>query len=86
MYFMCATHYKSISDPIPHRIPEGKEAVGILLQVLELEGFAVAVFSWGAISLPGEFAARLRELIGKRISILRINGYHVRDLDGRPDA
>jgi len=57
------------------------EARGQLLKVLDREGFAVAVFSWGAISLPGELASRLHELLGKKIGILRLDGYHVREVE-----
>jgi len=63
-----------------HRLGELEEACGQLLQVTEIEGFAVAVFAWGAVSLPGELAARLRGLQGKRIGILRIEGrYRVKE-------
>jgi hypothetical protein len=64
----------------PYRPQNLEENRGVLLQVTELEGFAVATFSHGAISLPGEFAARLRALVGRKIGILCLDGYHIRDL------
>jgi hypothetical protein len=67
---------------IPPRQQELEEARGELLSVSELEGFAVAIFPWGGISLPGEFSGRLQELVGKKVGILRLEGYHIRDLDG----
>jgi len=72
---------KRLSDPGPHQPQNLEENRGKLLKVTELEGFVVAVFPHGAISLPGEFAGELRELIGRKIGILRLDGYHIRDLD-----
>ena len=63
------------------RLEELEEAVGVLRQVSELEGYCLAVFSWGSVYLPGELAARLRELTGKKLAILRLNGYHLRVVD-----
>jgi hypothetical protein len=65
----------------PRRLEELEEAVGTLLQVTELDGFVVAVFTWGAVSLPEELGPQLRELQGRRISVLRFGGYRVRCLD-----
>ena len=78
--------WREIYDKIPNslvpcRLTEGKEAVGNLLDVLEMEGFAVAVFSWGLISVPIEFAVDLQELRGKKIAILHLEGWHIRVLD-----
>jgi hypothetical protein len=79
--YNCPT-YKSISAPEPHRQQEFEESRGILLRVHESEGFCIAIFAWGAVSLPGDLANRLRELIGQKIGILRLDGYHVRELEG----
>jgi hypothetical protein len=68
------------------RLAELEEAVGILHQVTESEGFAIAVFAWGAISLPGEMSTRLRELINRKIAVLRLDGYHLRDLEAEDHA
>lgn len=75
MNYTCQT-FKPISEAEPHRLAELEEAVGTLLRVTELEGFAVAVFAWGAVSLPVETAGRLRELVGKRVAILRLDGQY----------
>ena len=40
------------TESSPHRLAELEEGRGKMIQVLTREGFAVAVFSWGAISLP----------------------------------
>lgn len=66
----------------PRPLPELGEGRGELLRVHELDGFCIAIFSWGGISLPGEFAARLRGLVGRKVGILHLDGYHIRDLDG----
>jgi hypothetical protein len=80
------SEYKSILGTGPHRPQNFEENRGVLLQVTELEGFAVAVFSHGAISLPGEFAAKLRELVGRKIGILSLDGIHIRDLEAEDHA
>jgi hypothetical protein len=59
-----------------HRLNELEEARGQLLKVLELEGFAVAVFAWGAISLPTDMAGRLSELIGHKIACIKLDGQY----------
>jgi hypothetical protein len=80
------SEYKFILGNGPHRPQNFEENRGVLLQVTELEGFAVAVFPHGAISLPGEFAAKLRELMGRKIGILCLDGYHIRDLEAEDHA
>ena len=65
--------YKSILDT-PRRQQELEEARGQLLRVFEAEGQAVAAFSWGAISLPGELLEELRSLVGKDCAILKLDG------------
>lgn len=74
------SEYKSILES-PHRQAEFEEARGVLLRVFDSEGFCIAVFSWGAISLPEEFTDQLNELIGRKIGILRLDGHHIRDLE-----
>ena len=65
----------------PRRLHEFEEGSGLLHQVTELEGFPVAVFSWGAIIFPSELEARLRELIGRKITALRLDGrYYIREI------
>lgn len=64
----------------PRRLQEGEEGRGVLVRVLEQPGSIVAVFEWGSVLLPGELAPRLRELIGKRAGVLRLEGYRVKAL------
>jgi hypothetical protein len=80
------SEYKFILGNGPHRPQNLEENRGVLLQVTELEGFAVATFSHGAISLPREFADRLRVLVGRKVGILCLDGYHIRDLEAEDHA
>jgi hypothetical protein len=80
MFYDCNT-FKPISES-PHRIQELEEARGELLRVFESEGQRIAVFSWGAVSLPGELQGELQALVGKTVCILRLDGkYHLRVVD-----
>ena len=77
-----AHEFKSCLEPEPRRLVELEEAVGFLHQVAELEGYCVAVFSWGKVSLPGELVGRLRTLQGRRVGILRYDGsYRLRIME-----
>ena len=67
-------------DLSARRLSDYEEARGQLLRVFERDGFVIAVFPWGAVSLPDEFAARLRELVGRKIGILNLCGYRLRAL------
>lgn len=72
--------YKSILEA-PHRLTDCEEAQGELLRIFEAEGHTVATFEWGAISLPLDLRDELRELVGREIAILRLDGYHVGAVD-----
>ncbi len=67
---------KRLSEPEPRRVQDGEEWRGPLLRVLELEGQCVATFSFGSCLLPIELAAQLRELVGKRVGIIHLDGQH----------
>jgi len=73
--------YKPSVDTMPKGLAEFNEVIGVLLKVVELDGTAVAVFECGEFSLPIELAKKLRELQGKKIGILRLNGYHVCEME-----
>ncbi len=64
------------------RLRELEEARGQLIGILEAEGSAVAAFEWGAISLPLDLREKLEPLVGKTVAILRLNGYHIREVVG----
>jgi hypothetical protein len=82
MVFYSCTEFKSISEPQPHFQQELEESRGILLRVYPKDGFCIAVYNFGAVALPLELEERLRELVGKKIAILRLDGcYCVRNLE-----
>ena len=64
-----------------HRLGELEEARGRLLRIFEAEGQAVAVFEWGAISLPLEVHNELEPLVGHEVAVLRLEGkIHIREV------
>jgi len=67
-----------------HHQRELEESRGQLLRVHEAEGQCIAVFPWGAVSLPGELEPKLREMIGREVACLRLDGkFHIREVVGR---
>lgn len=77
-YYACSK-MKRLSGPSERWLQELEEARGELLRIMILEGMIAAVFPWGTIALPAELESRLRELVGKNIGILRLDGYHIRE-------
>jgi hypothetical protein len=64
------------------RLAELDEALDILDGIDELpNGGIVARFRFGSVWLPEELGSKLRELVGKKASVLHLCGYHVRCLD-----
>jgi hypothetical protein len=66
--------YKNNQEAEAHRLQELEDARGELIRVFESYGQCIAVFSWGAISLPGELLEELRSLVDKDCAILRLDG------------
>ncbi|MGD0953947.1 MAG: hypothetical protein ABR985_16420 [Methanotrichaceae archaeon] len=64
-----------------YRLSELEEVLGDLHSVEIEELGLVAVIGKITVLLPVELAEKLRALIGKRIGILRLDGYHVRCFD-----
>jgi hypothetical protein len=61
-------------------LPELHEARGKLLLVFCRNGYAIAGFSWGAVAVAAEIEHKLKELVGKEICCLRLDGkYYVRE-------
>jgi hypothetical protein len=77
---LCLHRIKPNNDIEIRRLAEFEELQGQLLEVKEFEGFAVAVFTWGSFLLPRELMSKLREMEGKKIAILRLDGYHLCEL------
>ena len=67
-----------MSESLSRRLAELDEARGDLLSVTVQDGLTVAAFSWGSVALPPELESRLRELVGRKAAVLRLDGYHVR--------
>ena len=64
-----------------HRLSELEEVVGDLNSFENTEIGLVAVIGKISVLLPEELAEKLQGLVGHRIGILRLDGYHVRGLD-----
>ena len=61
-------------------LPEGYEARDHLQQVSIKDGLCIATFKFGEIALPPELEPRLRDMVGRRCAVLRLDGYHVREV------
>ena len=67
----------------PRRLAERDVARDLLLRVFKRDGFCIAVFRFGAVALPEEMEAQLRDLVGKEVRCLRLDGrYHIRAVEG----
>jgi hypothetical protein len=64
----------------PYRLSEFEEVLGDLNSVKNTEIGLVAQISKISVLLPEELAGDLQSLVGKRIGILRLDGYHIRCL------
>jgi len=68
---------------LPH---EYGEILGVLHQInAPMDGVIVALIGEIPMILPSELDARLHEFIGRKIGILRLDGYHLRCLDDEDD-
>jgi hypothetical protein len=64
-------------------LSELEEVLGELHSVEIEELGLVAVIGKITVLLPEELAEKLQALVGKRIGILRLDGYHVRCLEAK---
>jgi hypothetical protein len=64
-----------------YRLSELEEVLGELHSIEIIETGLVAVIGKVRILLPEEPAGQLEGLLGRRVAILRLDGYHVRCLD-----
>lgn len=64
-----------------YRMSELDEVLGDLHAVEEADGGCQALIGKIPVVLPSELAGKLEGLVGKRIGILRLDGYHVRCLE-----
>jgi hypothetical protein len=68
------------------RPQEYDEVRGQLHQVEETDGGCLALIGKIPVLLPSELAGNLRGLVGRNVGVLRLSGFHVRDLDGEGHA
>lgn len=65
----------------PFHIPELGEVLGQLYGIEEIDGDCLALIGKIPTALPAELMPKLKSLVGRRIGILRLDGYHVRRLE-----
>lgn len=63
-----------------YRMRELDEVRGDLQHIEEAEGGCLALIGKIPVILPPELAGRLQGLVGRKIGILRLDGYHVREV------
>ena len=69
--------------PEVYRMRELDEVLGPLNSLEEDNGWLLALIGKIPVLLPMELQDRLQSLLGKRIGVLRLNGYRVRCIDDR---
>lgn len=82
MFYQCP-EFKSIFDSMPRSLAEYEEIRGILTGFELVDSYCVVNFQFGAFALPKELEPRLRELIGRKIAILKLEGFRIRCLENR---
>lgn len=65
-----------------YRLSELEEVLGELHSIEITEIGLVAVIGEIKVLLPEELAGRLKVLIGRRVGVLKLNGYHLRRQEG----
>jgi hypothetical protein len=66
-----------------YRMRELDEVLGLLNSLEEANGWLLALIGKIPVLLPMELQDRLQSLLGKRIGVLRLDGYRVRCIDDR---
>lgn len=79
MFYPCQT-FKSIVDSGPRRLPEGWEQRHLLLDVRVEDGQCIAKFPNGEFAFPEELREKLAPLVGRKVGVLRLDGYHIREV------
>ncbi|MCJ7443890.1 MAG: hypothetical protein MUO26_05075 [Methanotrichaceae archaeon] len=70
-------------DNSTYRMAELDEVVGDLYSIERTEVGLLALIGKVSVLLPEELAGKLSTLVGKRIGIIRLDGYRVRCLNGQ---
>lgn len=69
-----------------YRPQERDEVRGPLLHLEEVDSGCLALIGKIRVLLPPEVAGELQSLVGRRVGVLRLEGYRVRDLDSEAHA
>ena len=77
---------KGDNDNSSYRMGELDEVIGDLHHIENTEIGLIALIGKVPVLLPEGLAGKLGGLVGKRIGILRYEGYHMRCLDGEKHA
>ena len=72
--------YKSILDT-PRRLQEFEEQRHILLGIRTEDGQCIAKFPNCEFIFPSELREKLAPLVGRTVAVLRLDGYHIREVD-----
>jgi hypothetical protein len=71
----------ALNLPEAYRLSELEEVVGTLHSITITDIGLVAVIGWISVWLPDDLEEMLKSLNGRRVAILRLDGYHVRCLE-----
>ena len=69
-----------------NRLQELEEILGLLHTIEKTELGMLALIGKIQVLLPLELAGKLEGLIGKHVGVLRLDGYHIRDMEGEKHA
>jgi hypothetical protein len=76
MFYDCSTF-----KPIHYHLQNLDETRGVPLRIYAKDGFCIAVFAWGMVAFPEEMEPLLRDMVGKEVCCLRLDGrYHIREV------
>jgi len=64
-----------------YRMKELDEVLGDLHHIEEIEGGCLALIGKISVLLPPELAGKLHGLVGCRVGVLRLDGFHVCNLN-----
>lgn len=64
----------------PYRMKDLDEVLGDLHRIEETEGGCIALIGKIPVILPPEMVVKLQNLVGRNVGILRLDGYHIREL------
>ena len=64
-----------------YRLSELEEVLGDLHHIEETEDGCLALIGKISVLLPPELAGKLHGLVGCRVGVLRLDGFHVRNLN-----